>query len=48
MPDFFKKIEMTITTVLNQLFNQLEMMDLNTAQGKIVCSVYKSVNKASQ
>lgn len=39
---------MTITTVLNQLFNQLEMMDLNTAQDKIVCSVYKSVNKASQ
>lgn len=33
-----------MTTSFNQLFNQLEMMNVNTTQDKIVKSMYKSFN----
>lgn len=47
MPEFLKNRN-DQTTLLNQIFNQLEMMNLNAAQEKkMVLSVYKSINKAS-
>ena len=39
---------MTITTIFNQLFNQLEVINLNAAQDKMVWSICKSIKKALQ